>query len=235
MKTLIFLVTLLAGFTIPAAAAGGIAAKDAVRTLARERGASWLERIVQLSGDRGMDQPGAWHIVATDGRGGLREFFVSSKGILSEGPLPAASVAGVQGPAIAQKKFTVDSTIAFMRAEAAAKKARIGFDSATYRLRSPGGSAAPVWQLQLNNAAGQKLADVTLSAASGKIIQMLAYNPQPPAPPPSGAQQAMEQTREVVNRGAASVGRGLNRAGGWIRRKVAPEPAPPPYYVPPSQ
>lgn len=233
MKNLLFLAILLTGFTLPATAKG-LAAKEAMRTLARERGASWLERIVQLNGDRGQDQPTAWHIVASDGYGGLREFFVGAKGLISEGPVPAAVVAQVQGPAVAQKKLAIDSTTAFMKANESARKARIGFDSAVYRLRA-GQSGSAVWNLQLNNAAGQKVADITISASSGRVTQMLAFTPLPPRapPPPASGQPALEKTREVVTRGTQTVGRGLSRAGEWISRKFSPQPAPVPYYVPP--
>src|SRR5688572_28637096 len=115
MKTLLFFVTLLAAFTLPAAAKG-LAAKEAMRTLARARGASWLERIVQINGDNGQDQPAAWHIVAGDGKGGLREFFISTKGIIGEGPVPPTVYPQLQGPQVSQKKFTLDSTLAFMKA-----------------------------------------------------------------------------------------------------------------------
>ena len=234
MKILLSLVLLFTGFALPASAKG-LAAKEAMRTLGRERGASWLERIVQINGDRGQDQPEAWHFVASDGKGGLREFFVGAKGIISEGPVPPAVVAQLQGPAVSQKKFTLDSTLAFMKANETAKKARIGFDSVVYRLRA-GTSGAPSWNLQLNNAAGQKVAEATVSASSGRVTQMLAFTPPPatppPAAPPVAGQAPIDRTREVVNRGAQSIGRGLNTAGQWISRKFSPQPAPAPYYVP---
>lgn len=237
MKKLLYVFASLAAFAVEdVLAAGGIPAKEAVRTLGREKGASWLDRIVQINGDRGIDQPGAWHIVASDGRGGWREFFINSKGILTEGPVPPAVAARIQGPVVSQKKFTLDSTMAFMKANAAAKKARLGYDSASYQLRSTGAASAPVWIMQLNNAAGQKVADVTLSASTGKVTHFVTYNPPPPpppAPPPTQGQVAMDRTKEAVNRGAASVGRGLNKAGGWIRRKFGTQQQTPEYYVPP--
>jgi hypothetical protein len=238
MKTLLFLLTLCAGFA-PAAIAGGFTAREATRTLARERGTSWLDRIVQVGGDKGMDQPGAWHIVASNGQGGLQEFFVGTKGIISEGPVPAGAAAALTGPQISQKKWKLDSTIAFTKAEAAAKKAGIGYDSADFRLRSPGSGSTPVWMLQLNNPAGQKVADVIVSADSGKVLNFVAFQPAPPpppAPPQSNTQQALARTKEAINRGTASLGRGLSKAGGWIRRKFSPEPqpAPVPYYEPSS-
>ncbi|HEX2749570.1 MAG TPA: hypothetical protein VHM91_16290 [Verrucomicrobiales bacterium] len=232
MKTFLFLATFLTG--LASTAWGGIAAKDALRTLARERGTSWLDRIVQVGGDHGADQPGAWHIVAKNERGGLQEFFVGAKGIISEGKVPASAVASFSGPQIPQKLWTWDSTNAFAKAEAAAKKAQVGYHTADYRLRSPSGN--PVWTLQLNNGAGQKVADVTVSAASGKVLNFVAYHPAPPPPPPppqTSSQQALEKTKEVINRGAQGLGRGLNKAGGWIRRKFAPNPPPAPGYDPP--
>jgi hypothetical protein len=236
MKTLLFVLTVFTGLASPAAAAGGIPAKDALRTLARERGASWLDRIVQLGGDQGMDQPGAWHIVAKTESGGLQEFFVGKKGVISEGPVPASAVATFSGPAISRKKWSFDSTIAFTRAETAAKKAQLGYYSANFRLRNAQGT--PEWFLQLNNEAGQKVADVTISASSGKVLNFTTYTPAPPPPPQpaqSGSQVALERTREVINRGAQGVGRGLNKAGGWLRKTFSPNqtvsaPATPYYY-----
>jgi hypothetical protein len=243
MKPLLLLLTLFAGLSSPAFA-GGIPAKDALRTLARERGASWLDRIVQMGGDQGSDQPAAWHIVAKTEGGGLQEFFVGKKGVISEGPVPAPAAGSLAGPTIPQKKWTFDSTIAFTRAETAAKNVQLGYFSANFRLRSPQASAAPVWSLQLNNATGQKVADVTVSASTGKVLNFTTYSappPPPPAPPPqSNSQPALDRTREVLNRGAQGLGRGLNKAGGWLRKTFspnaspspspAPETAPAPYY-----
>lgn len=232
MKTLFILLTLLAGITTTASA--GLTAKQAMRTLARERGASWLERVVQVGGDRGMDQPSAWHIVAVNDHGGLQEFFIGSRGIVSEGRVPASAAAALTGPRISQGKWTFDSTNAFAKAEAAAKRAKIGYDSASYRLRGAA-SGVPVWTLQLNNPAGQKVAEVTVIGSSGKVSNFLAFNPAPtppPAPPATNGQVALDRTREAVARGTQSLGRGLIRAGGWMRRQFGAEPAPVPYYQP---
>ncbi len=234
MKTLLLFLTLFTGLTSTVFA--GFSAKAAIRTLARDRGTSWLDRIVQVGGDRGMDQPQAWHIVARNEQGGLQEFFVGAKGIVSEGRVPAEAVAALGGPRISQKKWTFDSTNAFTKAEAVAKKAKIGYDSATYRLRGSD-SGIPVWTLQLNNAAGQKVAEVTVHGATGKASNFLAFNPAPPpppAPPQTSGQVALERTKEAVNRGTQSVGRGLIRAGGWVRRQLGTTTDPaPPYQEPP--
>lgn len=206
-------------------AEGGPAAKEALRILARDRGAAYNDRIIQVSGDRGMDQPAAWHIVAVDGSGVLREFLISRKGILREGPVPSQAIPLVNGVIIPMKQATVDSTIAFMKANEAAKKARIGYDSIIYRLRCRDQKGNPAWTLQLNNAAGQRLAEVTVSASTGKVIQFLAYPVPPPqaaAPQPPPAGEAWNRTKEAAGRATQSVGTGLRRTGEWISRKFSP-------------
>ena len=111
MKPLLCLLTLV--FSSPFAfAAGGDPAKTALKVLSRERGASWLENIVFVGGERGTDQPVTWHVVVVDGQGALRSFYIAGGRVANEGPVPAPSVASFSGPFIAGKKFSVDSTTA---------------------------------------------------------------------------------------------------------------------------
>jgi hypothetical protein len=224
MKLLFLLAICLAGLVLPGHAAGGIGAKEALRTVARIRGPSWPDRVVQINGDRGMDQPPAWHIIASDGKGGLREFFVSKKGILSEGPVPANVVPSVSGPVVDSKKFATDSTHAFVAANNAARRAQLGFDSANFRLRCAANSKTPVWTLELLNASGQKLAEVNVSAVSGKVMQTTVF-PAPPPPQTAATQpRPAEQARGAMSTGVRGIGRGLQRAGSWIHRKFTPQP-----------
>jgi hypothetical protein len=148
MKTLLCLLTFVIS-TPPAFAAGGDPAKSALKVLSRERGASWLENVVFVGGERGTDQPVTWQVVVVDGQGALRSFYIAGGRVTNEGPVPAPSVAAFSGPFIAPKKFTVDSTIAFSKAETSAKAARVGFDSATYQLRA-GQNGTPVWYVELD-------------------------------------------------------------------------------------
>lgn len=225
MKPLFYLALALIFQAMPAAAAGGIPAKEALRTVGRVKGASWLERVVQISGDRGMDQPAAWRIVAGDGKGGFREFFVNKKGIISEGPVPPAAAAEVQGSVIDAKKFVTDSTHAFVAATNAAKKAQVGFDAANFRLRCVPGTKTPVWTLELVDGGGVRLAEVNISAATGKVTTTaVVQQPVAQAPPPPPQQQPpMDAAREAVTNGVRGVGRGLQRAGEWIHRKFTPQ------------
>lgn len=222
MKLLLCFLLVVAGSGMRVLAAGGDPAKTALKVLSRERGASWLENVVFVGGERGTDQPVTWHVVVVDGQGALRSFYIAGGRVTNEGPVPGPSVASFSGPFIAQKKLTVDSTAAFAKAEVSAKAARLGFDSATYQLRA-GQGGAPVWYLELKNTAGQKVADVSVNGSSGKVLRFQTYAPPPPqaqVPPPQPGQKAAE----AVNRGVQGIGRGLNRAGQWIQRKLGPNP-----------
>lgn len=225
MKALILFLCLIA-FVLPADAKG-VGAKEALRTLGRLRGASWLERVVQMSGDRGQDQPAAWHIIASDGRGGMREFFVNARSVISEGPVPADVAAVVKGAAVPSKKFVTDSTHAFMAAEGVAKKQKFGFDAMSFRLRCAARTSTPVWTLDLLDAKGAKLSEVTVSAVSGKVTRAVVL--PPPAATPQPVHGGMQKAADAVNTGVKSVGRGFQKAGSWITEKFTPgAPVPPP-------
>ncbi len=227
MKALLLFVFLTC-FSLPLFAKG-TGAKEALRTLARLRGASWLERVIQMNGDRGQDQPATWHIIAAGAKGGLQEFFVNAKGIVTEGPIPPEIAAKLNGPVVTPKKFVTDSTHAFVAAEKVAKQQRFGFDSANFRLRCAPNSTQPNWYMELLDANGFKLSEVRVSATSGRVTHAVVFpQPVPPGPPPTQTQRAMEQARKAVNSGVKSVGRGFQKAGSWISRQFTPKSAPQP-------
>lgn len=220
--------------------ADGLSARDALRTAGRERGAAYLTRIVLVTGENGADQPAAWRMVAADADGTLREFFINDSGVIAEGPLPPKAAATANSPLLSLKSVAFDSTLAFSRAEAAAKTARIGFHSVHYRLQTPARSSSPLWFLVLNDALGRKTGEVTVSASSGKILATQWFSTtsaaaNPSQQPSSQAEELWYRTRDVAGRSASAVKDSFNRAGSWIRTKVSPStaPAPSPYYVPP--
>ena len=235
LRSLAFLL-ITAGPTL----ADGLSARDALRTAGRERGAAYLTRIVLVTGENGADQPTAWRMVAADADGTLREFFINDSGVIAEGPLPPKAAASANSPLLSLKSVAFDSTLAFSRAEAAAKTARIGFHSVHYRLQTPARSSSPLWFLVLNDALGRKTGEVTVSASSGKILATQWFSTtsaaaNPSQQPSSQAEELWYRTRDVAGRSASAVKDSLNRAGSWIRTKVSPStaPAPSPYYVPP--
>ena len=221
------------------AAPSGPPAKEAIRTVGRERSAQYLNRLVQVFGEKGVHQPEVWRIIAADGNGTLREFFVNGTGIVSEGPVPRGTAVAVGGPTIPLSAVAIDSTTAFTRAEKVAKASKIGFDSVNYQLRCLELSDKPAWFLQLLDSRGMKVGEVTVSAHSGKVLRTAWFSANPvmvnqtvSSRQPVTAQQAWYRTRNVVNRSAIGVKSGIGRAGQWFRGKVQPTPAAPQYFVP---
>ena len=65
---------------------GNSSAKVALKSLAKERGAEQLRRIVMVEGRYGSHQPKAWRILASDPKlqGRMREFMITGTQIASE-------------------------------------------------------------------------------------------------------------------------------------------------------
>ncbi len=217
--------------------AGFSPAREAIRTVGRERGAGSLTRIVQVFGEQGMDQPKVWRIVTMQGQT-LREYYVQGGNIVTDGPVPAASAVRLRGPSINLGDLTIDSSAAFTRAEAAAKAARIGFDSASYQLRALELSNTPAWFLTLKNSAGQKVGEVSIGGKSGRILRTAWFTPTRPqttaqqaAPTASPFYRTRNVAGETVSKVGTNVRDGLSKATNWIRGKIAPAPAQP-YYIP---
>jgi hypothetical protein len=240
MKLLrIAMIILLTGMPWSVVAGEGLSGMDAIRAVVRERGTGYLNRVVQCRGEHGADQPEAWRVLASDpsdGRGGLREFFVNAAGVVTEGTV-AAAVAGARIPLKAVK---TDSTAAFRLAEGAARQARVGFHAVDYQLAASGSPAVAVWQMRLQDALGRTVGEVAVSASAGRVLRTQWYrvveNPPDEAAghaAGSSAEELWYRTREVAGRGAGVVRDGISRAGTWIRGKVRRDGMAEPYYVPP--
>jgi hypothetical protein len=229
---------LLPGTPWSVVAGEGLSGMDAIRAVVRERGTGYLNRVVQCRGEHGADQPEAWRVVASDpsdGRGGLREFFVNAAGVVTEGTV-AGAVAGARIPL---KSVKTESTVAFRLAEGAAQQARVGFHAVDYQLAASGSPAVPVWQMRLQDALGRTVGEVAVSASAGKILRIQWYRvvERPPDEATgnaagSSAEELWYRTREVAGRGAGVVRDGLSRAGTWIREKVRRDGGSEPYLVP---
>ena len=73
--------------TVPASGQSvQLTAYQALRTVGREKGESWLDRLVELRGVDGGPQPVRWLLTFRDknARGGVREFAVTAQGVSSE-------------------------------------------------------------------------------------------------------------------------------------------------------
>ena len=139
-------------------------------------------RIVEMVGRRGQTQPREWRVVAYDERAKylLRTIDVSAeRRIDDEGdnddlypqelPIGFASV----------RKLRIDSPAAFKVLEREALKARVGFDSVDYKLRSFEFSDEPLWSLTARDERGRVVGRVIFSGYDGRMMRTVWFYKQP--------------------------------------------------------
>ncbi|MES2709083.1 MAG: hypothetical protein V4726_20975 [Verrucomicrobiota bacterium] len=233
-RAVLFLFSLLiAGMPCSARAqapAGQTTGKAAMRIVARERGAEYLPRMLHLIGEHGVDQPPVWRVIARDGRGAVREFYVGKGAILSDGVLPPKHANGISATPLPMHRLSIDSNTAFLKAEAAARAAKIGFDSVNYQLRCLELSNNAAWFITLMNAQGERVGELSIGASTGTLLTQNWF--RTPVPP---ASKNWSRAKAEIHRGTENVKNGMNNTVGWIRRKITPPPATPSYYVPPAR
>ena len=243
MKLTILLLPVAVLLTLPSAAPAQSSGKEAMRIVGRDRGADYLPRMLHLFGENGLPQPGVWRVVARDGRGAVREFYVSKGAIIAEGIIPPARANGISGTPLPLSRLAVDSKAAFEKADAAARLAKVGFDRVNFQLRALELSANAAWFIALIDAQGSRVGEVCVGASSGSIVSQTWFRRPlqvagvPTPPPPAYQPSFWERTRQGLTRGATGVRQGVGNTAGWIQRKVTPPaPAPPVrYLVPPGR
>ena len=246
MKLSVLLLLTLSALAAPTAARAQATAKEAMRVVGRDRGADYLTRMLHIFGENGLPQPSVWRVVARDGRGAVREFYVSKGAIIAEGIIPPAKANGISGTTLPMPRLNLDSKAAFEKADAAARLARVGFDRVNFQLRCLELSSNPAWFIALIDEQGARVGEVCVGASSGNIVTQtwlrrpLAVAGGPPPPPPSYQPNFWERTKQGLNRGAIGVRQGVGNTAGWIQRKVTPAPQaplPPPvrYVQPPAR
>lgn len=148
-------------------------AYQVLRSVGAERGDDVLKHVIEVEGHTGVPQPTVWRVVLDDpaARGGVRELDVAHGKIVAE-HTPTKSYSGsAAGALIDFHKLNLDSSGAFTVAEKEAQKARIGFDSVDYTLRtSDGPDASPIWVIHMMNAAHHSIATMSVAADSGAVV-----------------------------------------------------------------
>lgn len=158
---------------LPALQAGSTTALEALQVV-REKNSS-AGQLIEMRGERGEPQPQQWTLLFNDSkaRGGVREFVVVNKEILSE-RTPMAGYAGTGNmPAIPASRFKFDSSSAFLKANNQAESNKIGFNWIDYTLRSIGDASDPVWTLKLVDNMGTTVGTIEISAETGEVIAPL--------------------------------------------------------------
>lgn len=167
------LAALLAGYSPLFGQAGAqLPAYEALRTVAREKGDAWLARLVEMRGVDGDPQPAQWFLTFRDenARGGVREFVVSRRGIVSERAPVRARETGASAVMVA-RTLNLDSTGAFTAADKEAARAKLGFQSLNYLLENRNGT--PVWLVGLFDASGAEVGKLGISAGTGAVVSPL--------------------------------------------------------------
>ena len=155
---------------------------SAVNTLwafGRERGTHELSRVVGVVGFFGQDQPRQWRLLAHDAqqRGVMHEYILENGRVVAERRFARDPKQDMPSIVIPVSQLKVDSTQAFLLAEAQATSASIGFDSAHYQLRCRDLRNEPVWVLNLSDAARKTVGVVYISALNGDIIRKVWSRP----------------------------------------------------------
>jgi hypothetical protein len=171
-------------------------AYQALRTVGSQRGAEVLKHVIEVEGRGGVPEPATWRIVLDDpaATGGVRELDVAHGKIVAEHTPVQAYGGSAQAALIDFSKLNLDSAGAFTVAEKQAEKARIGFDSVDYTLRTGDGpNANPVWVIHMMDSSQHSLGMLTLAADTGAIVGTTFSGPQPVyasgTPPPVVATQ----------------------------------------------
>jgi hypothetical protein len=161
--------------------AGPDTAYQALRTVGAQRGDDTLKHVVEVEGLGGVPQPKLWRVVLDDpaARGGVRELDVAHGKIVAEHTPVRAYSGSAAGALIDFQKLNLDSSGAFTVAEKEAQKARIGFDSVDYILRtgdSP--DASPLWVIHMMDASHHSIGTMSMAADSGAIVSSDLYGHQ---------------------------------------------------------
>ena len=181
--------TLLGGLVSLSAVAGAFAATgtayEALRVIEKSRGASVIDRVIEVRGAKGAPQPRTWKVVVLDEKtpGGVREFDVQGTAISAERTPQAAG----SGEPMNMSQLNLDSDGAHTVAEREAKKNGFAYDHASYLLHSGGKGGVPIWEIRLVDEQNENVAVMTMGAETGKLLTTNGLN-RGSAPVPKVAQ-----------------------------------------------
>jgi hypothetical protein len=195
---------LCAAIALCAGALPALAAPDtayqALRTVGALRGNDSLKHVIEVEGREGVPQPVVWRVVLDDpaARGGVRELDVAHGKIISEHTPIRAYTGSAAGALIDFSKLNLDSSGAFTVAEKEAQKAKVGFDSVDYTLRTGDGpNANPIWVVHMMDTSHHSIGTLSLAADSGAVVDtqfggtqpapVYSDVPPPPLPPDANA------------------------------------------------
>ncbi len=178
----ISVVALISGFSVLPAWGSG---KDALVTLEKAVADRPQDRVVQMVGVRGQDQPPEWRVVVQDTESGNGVFYmytVQGKSVVKRETVQKDYREQLPVATIPKGDILFDSKDAFKIADRQAKKAKIGFDSLNYELRCPELSRTPVWYVDLRDDRDRMVGRLFISAKNGEVLRQVWFPPNNAAP-----------------------------------------------------
>ncbi len=157
-------------FTLVQTAVGAAdSAYTALRIMAKERGESALNQVVELRGRQGKPTPDVWRITLRDpaARGGLREVEIQRGKIISQ----RTPVSRPMGAPVNLNQLNLDSDGVFTIVNQETDKVGVVFDRIDFVLRSGTRDGAPVWTTELFTAESGRAGLLEISADSGTILR----------------------------------------------------------------
>lgn len=161
-----------------------LSGKNALNILSQKFGANHFQWIVEMRAFNGVPQPSEWSVVVYDPASIylLNEYWIGEGRAVNEGPYDEIYPDKAPIGFIDFTKLKLDSVAAFTVAEDEARKARVGFDSLNYVLRSREYSNEPVWILSLIDADERLVGKVHVSGLTGSVLRTVWINRQGPIP-----------------------------------------------------
>jgi hypothetical protein len=184
----LFVLTALAGGRVQAATA-----YEALQVVKQSKGDGILKQLIEVRGETGQPQPQNWTILMKDptARGGIREFVVTGKEIASERTPIRGNAGAAKLAPLDFARLNLDSDGAFRLANTQSSKAKVGFHTVDYTLRTNDAGGAPLWVLHLFDYMGAPVGTLQVSAENGKVVRALQLDPD-------SRQQPVVQQRETT-------------------------------------
>lgn len=187
-------------------------AYEALRTVGRDKGETWLGLLVEMRAVDGDPQPARWLLTFRDenARGGVREFAVTAQGVVSE-RTPVRGTDATAATVMSARGLNLDSTGAFTAANKQAAQAKVGFQSLDYLLQNQNG--ASVWIVRLFDTSRTEVGKVEISAQDGAVVSALR---KPVDPTAAATASASPESSAPADSAARSLSERWVEGGGLV-------------------
>jgi hypothetical protein len=148
-------------------------ARSAIRSLDRLVSGNPSSRVVRILGWNGQDQPEKWNILVRDPKAPrtFHEFTIENRRMLARRIYQNDQAGTLPTVTVAIPSVVLDSTDVFLVADREGKRAKVGFDTIHYELRSKVGGQGPVWYLELRDQQYRVVGRLEIRANDGRVLR----------------------------------------------------------------